>query len=274
MYFTNISLIFIYVTGSVIVSVSPEYKFATCPANLKTKYKDVDLEELVASVQKDEALNKAQYKNISETCKSTTSPEKQEKSSPTNTKLETVKSEEIKEEKPEVQAPLQAKVNKSNVVTVESGNKPRENVASNETIKKLESPKVKTENKTVTPSKPQTKITTPQKKITITAKAVLEGATSIKTLRKDNHTKTASQIPPVKSEAKMDQTRGVMKVPPHNSAAKVSRTKAKQERCSKLATPKKSTDEEDDYDELDDHDIFALMSEGIVLDECSGSEEE
>lgn len=37
---------------------------------------------------------------------------------------------------------------------------------------------------------------------------------------------------------------------------------------------KKTDKVESDYDELDDHDILALMSEGIILDECSGSDDE
>ncbi|CAB3247088.1 unnamed protein product [Arctia plantaginis] len=260
--------------GSVVVSVSPEYKFTRCPTNLKTKYKDVHLEELVTNVQQDEELNRVQNKNISETFKSIKSAEKQEKSNLTNAKLETIKLEKLNEKKAEVQPPISNNVVKSNIVTkhVEAGNKPKQNIANKETTSKQESPKIiKTENKIVTSSKPETKITTPQKRTTVTVTAKVPPA---KTITQVTPTKTLSQVSPIKSETKMDRTKGVVKVAPHKSTAKVTPSKAKQQICSKLATPRKSTDDEDDYDELDDYDILALMSEGIVLDECCGSDED
>ncbi|XP_075987512.1 uncharacterized protein LOC142984082 [Anticarsia gemmatalis] len=51
-------------------------------------------------------------------------------------------------------------------------------------------------------------------------------------------------------------------------------TPAKTVNTVQKATPKKPSKQEDDFDELDDHDILALMSEGIILDECSGSDDE
>ncbi|XP_060808082.1 uncharacterized protein LOC106142144 [Amyelois transitella] len=111
----------------------------------------------------------------------------------------------------------------------------------------------------------QAKSQTTQAKSAQTTQAKSAQTTQAKSAQATNQAKTAQSILQAKANTK---TQGKQ---PNAKSTPTTSQEAKKKSPNKI---KKSFEEKGDFEELDDSDILALMSGGIVLDECSGSDEE
>ncbi|KAI5638275.1 titin-like isoform X2 [Phthorimaea operculella] len=247
--------------GTLKAKMKPHYRFTKCPPKLKTIYKcskkkmPDNEQEIIKEVTD---LNIKLDAPKAEVKKTTAKTEvKKEVKKPAEVKTEAKKSTEVKAEakkptvvKTEAKKPTEVKTETKKPTEVKTENKPSAEVTKTETPKKVEAT-VKTESKpAVTPKTTNSKTTvtkvTPKSQAAPKKPAVSKPTPQTKP--KDN--KTATKV--------AEKTKTVTKKP---TASKTTPNKKKQRKQS-------------DFDELDDEDILALMSNAIVLDECVGSDDD
>ncbi|XP_047037846.1 uncharacterized protein LOC124643052 [Helicoverpa zea] len=250
--------------GDIKVFVNPIYKFTKCPQNLVTSFydKEEDTSDEAAEVVDKSNAKTEENKSPEKAKPSEKVPEKTEPN-----KTETVKPAEPKNvvNKPAIENKPESKaaVNKPVVENKATANKPAENKAvPNNTAVNKSPEKPAAQNKNVV-NKPAEAKTTVANNATSNKPAV-GNITSNKpaAVNKSNDTKASVEIKEVKKpqpNTKINDTEKKAAPTPTNN---------------EKTGPKRKEKDFDDNDELDDHDILALMSEGIILDECSGSDEE
>nr|XP_049707765.1 serine/arginine repetitive matrix protein 2 isoform X4 [Helicoverpa armigera] len=261
--------------GDIKVFVNPIYKFTKCPQNLVTSFYD---KEEDTSDEASEVVDKGNAKT-----EENKSPEKAKPSEKVPEKAEPNKTETVNKpaeskivvNKPasEIKPENKAAVNKTIVENKAIANKPAENKAvPNNTAVNKSPQKPAAQNKNVV-NKPAEVKTTVANNAT-SNKPVVGNATSNKpavgnvtsnkpaAVNKSNDTKASAEIKEVKKPQPNTKI--------NDTEKKAAPTPTKNEKTG----PKPKEKDFDDNDELDDHDILALMSEGIILDECSGSDEE
>ncbi|PZC82860.1 hypothetical protein B5X24_HaOG209303 [Helicoverpa armigera] len=262
--------------GDIKVFVNPIYKFTKCPQNLVTSFYD---KEEDTSDEASEVVDKSNAKT-----EENKSPEKAKPSEKVPEKAEPNKTETVNkpaESKNVVNKPAtenkpenKAAVNKPVVENKATANKPAENKAvPNNTAVNKSPQKPAAQNKNVV-NKPAEVKTTVANNATSNKPAV-GNATSNKPAvgnvtsnkptavnKSCNDTKASVEIKEVKKPQPNTKI--------NDTEKKAAPTPTKNEKTG----PKPKEKDFDDNDELDDHDILALMSEGIILDECSGSDEE
>uniref|UniRef100_A0A2A4JS40 Uncharacterized protein n=1 Tax=Heliothis virescens TaxID=7102 RepID=A0A2A4JS40_HELVI len=240
--------------GDIKVYVNPIYKFTKCPPNLITSFYDKEEEtsdEAAEIADKDKAKTE-ENKSPEKPKQSENIPVKAEpKTETVSNKTTEAKSVAIKpaiENKPE----NKAVVNKTVVENKATANKPAENkvVPSNTAVNKsAETPVAQSKTVAKKPAEEKTVVTN-----TATSNKPTVG-------NKTNDTKASVES----KEGKKPQPNSK-----NDTGKKAAPTPTKNDKT----IPKPKEQDIDDNDELDDHDILALMSEGIILDECSGSDEE
>ncbi|KAJ2943082.1 hypothetical protein O0L34_g18772 [Tuta absoluta] len=285
--------------GTLKAKIKPHYRFTKCPPKLKTSYKcskkkmpEQEIKKVITDLNNKLDATETEDKKTTHPVKAEVKKEvkkpaevKTEAKKLTEVKTEAKKTTEVKSEAKKT-TDIKTEANKPTEVKTEA-NKPTETEAKKpaevktDTKKPMNEPKKKTEVKTPTEIKTAKK--SPPKKVEATVKTGAKPVVTPKpTDSKTNVTKVTakkSQATPKKEAVtkttppiKPKDTKTVTKV---NEKAKTTtkKTTANKTIPNKVDNKKKQR-KQSDFDELDDEDILALMSNAIVLDECAGSDED
>lgn len=273
----------ILISGDIKVTVAPIYKFTKCPPNLITSfYEEKDAsDEITETKEKEEKI---------EVKTEILSPQKvlaKTENVPAKPKVEGRKTENIKEVPKLVSKPVENKtVSKPAIENKPAAVKPisKPAVENKDTVKKLAVDNKTAINKTpVTPPAENPAVNKPTAKKPV-SKPVVD---QIKTVTKPSVNNKPAAIKPAVANKPAAENKIVAKTLAENEKFKKPQVIPKINNTGKKSNPSpvktpikfdgksnKTKKVEDNYDELDDRDILALMSEGIVLDECSGSDDE
>ncbi|KAF9408878.1 hypothetical protein HW555_011593 [Spodoptera exigua] len=237
--------------GGVKVTINPIYKFTKCPPNLISSfYNEDDNAGDEAEVNEKDDKSEVKTDKGKPTQSIASDPSKlninKDENNENITKVD--KTDNKTDGNSATSKPVATKVlNEKPAVNKADSENPAENKAANEksVINKADSEK--STQKTVTKVPVENKPSVNNDKVANKPTVVNTPAEKKQTVENKTANKT---VPPVKNVAKPVEI------------------------TNKVAKKHKTSNVESDNDELDDHDIFALLSEGIVLDECSGSDEE
>ncbi|KAJ8706093.1 hypothetical protein PYW07_010870 [Mythimna separata] len=288
--------------GDIKVTVTPIYKFTKCPPNLVTNFCDQDEDGSDETTETNEKEDKPDNTKTPEnvTVKTENVPAKPKEETKTeNSTKDKVVSKPVENKtvvnKPTTENKPVAANKAASKPVVENKTTPNKTAVENKTATNkpaVNNTASKTPVKPVT-EKPVANKPTPEKAVTkptVQNKTVTKPTADVKPAANTTVNKTAVANKPavVNKTAVANKPVAATKPAATNKPTATNKTVAKpavqnKEVKKPQATPKfndsvkKTADKSsklDDYDELDDRDILALMSEGIVLDECSGSDDE
>ncbi|KAH9642441.1 hypothetical protein HF086_007573 [Spodoptera exigua] len=272
--------------GGVKVTINPIYKFTKCPPNLISSfYNEDDNAGDEAEVNEKDDKSEVKTDKGKPTQSVASDPSKlninKDENNVNITKVD--KTDNKTDGNSATSKPVATKVvNEKPAVNKADSENPAENKAANEkpVINKADSEK--STQKAVTKVPVENKPSVNNDKVANKPTVVNTPAEKKQTVENKTANKT---VPPGKNVAKPVESQEIKK--PNTNANKAgnkpisntNNTGKKQNPVplkvtNKVAKKHKTSNVESDNDELDDHDIFALLSEGIVLDECSGSDEE
>ncbi|XP_050555713.1 uncharacterized protein LOC118276710 isoform X3 [Spodoptera frugiperda] len=275
--------------GEVKVTVNPIYKFTKCPSNLVTSFCDADDNTSDENAEINEKDDKSGAKTNKE------KPAESVKSDPSKEKLN--KDENVTKVEATViktdanlasSKPVANKDDSKPAVKKADTDKPAANKVTNEkpAINKVANEKPAANKADEKPAEqPVTKVPVENKPSVNITKVANKPVVANKPAEKKQVVENKNvKAVPVKNVAK-PVARNEIKKPNSNvnNIAKKPTPNTNNSGKKPISTPvktatkfanKKESKVESDNDELDDQDILALMSEGIVLDECSGSDDE
>ncbi|VVC92978.1 unnamed protein product [Leptidea sinapis] len=254
--------------GSAHVTVTPCYRFMKCPEGLKTKFVDESDAEKDTSLVSENAEKKSE--DTTEIIKSADESQKINDGNKKEDELKVAKTIKIEE------ADNTNKVETAREIAIEANTNISEKMKTEEPSmpQKITSKIIPDVKKEVSKAEEGKKMEVNKNKLTKVNETTIEKSSpqveSVEKTLKDTNAKIVENKPTVKQEfvknvAKI-QTQGKTITKPVNSLqAQTKRVEVKKNL--------KNVSKADDFEEMADDEILALLSSGVVLDECGSDEE-
>ncbi|XP_050680315.1 uncharacterized protein LOC126976151 isoform X3 [Leptidea sinapis] len=254
--------------GSAHVTVTPCYRFMKCPEGLKTKFVDESDAEKDTSLVSENAEKKSE--DTTEIIKSADESQKINDGNKKEDELKVAKTIKIEE------ADNTNKVETAREIAIEANTNISEKMKTEEPSmpQKITSKIIPDVKKEVSKAEEGKKMEVNKSKLTKVNETTIEKSSpqveSVEKTLKDTNAKIVENKPTVKQEfvknvAKI-QTQGKTITKPVNSLqAQTKRVEVKKNL--------KNVSKADDFEEMADDEILALLSSGVVLDECGSDEE-